>query len=121
MPPPRPSAHRLALAAIFALLLLATLWQLWWFPPERVSRPFALALHLAPMLPAALLALLGRRSAAFWGGCGALLLFCHGVMEAWAAPASRPAAWLEILLSLAVVGGASWNGLRHRFARKRSV
>lgn len=113
--------RRLALLGIFALIALALVWQFWWLPPERVSRWFAASLHLMPMLPAAILALLGRRSAPFWGGCGALLMFCHGVMEAWAAPATRLAASLEIALALGVVMAASWNGLRHRFARKRKV
>ncbi len=115
------SARRIAAAAILALVALALLWHLWWLRPERVPAWFAALLHAAPMLPAATLVLLRKRSAAFWGALGALVMFSHGVMEAWTAPAARTPALIEVLLSLTVVLGASWNGFRHRFAKKPGV
>lgn len=113
------SARRMAAVGILALVALTLAWQLWWLPPVRVPSWFAALLHAAPMLPAALLVLLRRRSAAFWGALGALVMFSHGVMEAWTAPAARAPAAIEIGLSLMVISGASWNGFRHRFGKKR--
>lgn len=115
------SARRIAAAAILALVTLALLWHLWWLPPARVPAWFAALLHAAPMLPAAALVLLRRRSAAFWGALGALVMFSHGVMEAWTAPHARVPALLEIALSLVVIVAASWNGFRHRFGKKPAV
>ncbi len=115
------NARRIAVAAILALVALALLWHLWWLPPERVPAWFAALLHAAPMLPAAVLALLRRRSASFWGALGALAMFSHGVMEAWSAPAARAPALIEIVLALTVIFSASWNGFRHRFGRKSPV
>lgn len=114
-------ARRIAATAILALVALALLWHLWWLRPERVPAWFAALLHAAPMLPAAVLVLLRKRSAAFWGALGALITFSHGVMEAWTAPAARIPALIEVVLSLAVVLGASWNGFLHRFGKKPGV
>ena len=110
--------YRVATIGIFGLIALALIWHLGWLPPARVPSWFAALLHAAPMLPAALLALLRRRSAAFWGALGALVMFSHGVMEAWTAPVARAPAAIEIALSLMVISGASWNGFRHRFGKK---
>lgn len=115
------SARTTAAAGVFALLALALGWQLWWFPPERVPAWLAALLHAAPMLPATVLALGKQRSAAFWGGLGALFTFSHGVTEAWANPAVRGVALLEAALAVLVIVAASWGGLRHRLARRRGV
>lgn len=115
------SARRIAAAAILTLVALALLWHFWWLRPERVPAWFAALLHAAPMLPAAVLVFLRRRSAAFWGALGALVMFSHGVMEAWTASHARIPAFLEIALALAVIFAASWNGFRHRFGRKPVV
>ncbi len=110
-----------AAACIAALFALALCWHLWWFVPERVPAALAAALHAAPMLPALILALRRRRSAAFWGGLGALFTLCHGISEAWVDPAARLAALAEVALSFALVATASWAGLRQRLARRRGV
>lgn len=115
------SRAALASACIAALFALALCWQLWWFPPERVPAWLAAALHALPMLPALALTLLRRRSAAFWGGLGALFTFCHGVSEAWADAALRSAGLAEAALSVTLVMAASWGGLRQRLARRRGV
>ncbi|HMN35620.1 MAG: DUF2069 domain-containing protein [Chiayiivirga sp.] len=115
------SRRALAAACIVALFALALFWQLWWFVPARVPAWLAAAIHAAPMLPALVLLLLRRRSAAFWGGLGALFTFSHGVSEAWADAEVRAAALTEVALSVALVVAASWGGLRQRFARRRGV
>jgi uncharacterized membrane protein len=107
------------LIVLLAGLILA--WHCLLAPPLRLPRALAAALHLAPLLPALALLLLRRRAATFWGAVAALLLFCHGVSEAWSQPAARALAGAEILLSVALVFAASWNGLRARLARRRGV
>ncbi|HRN59259.1 MAG TPA: DUF2069 domain-containing protein [Chiayiivirga sp.] len=107
--------------ALAAACIVALFWQLWWFVPARVPAWLAAAIHAAPMLPALVLLLLRRRSAAFWGGLGALFTFSHGVSEAWADAEVRAAALTEVALSVALVVAASWGGLRQRFARRRGV
>ena len=114
-------ARRIAAAGIFGLITLVFSWHLWWLPPERVPAWLAILLHAAPMIPAAQLALMRRRSAAFWGALGALVMFSHGVMEAWTAPAARVPGLIEVALSLVVIFAASWNGFLHKFGKKRGV
>jgi uncharacterized membrane protein len=112
------SAHRLALLALLANTLLLLAWYGWLAPARTLPAGFVLALLLAPGLPGVALAVLRHRKAAFWAGIGALFWFSHGVMEAWTEPAVRHLALTEIALSMLIVGGASWDGLRARFARK---
>ena len=99
---------------IFALLILQPVWHLWLVPSNLLSPVFITVFMLIPILPAAVLSLLGRPSASFWGGLAALLYFSHGVMEAWSKPAVATLAWIEVLLSVALVLSASWPGLRAR-------
>ena len=112
---------RFSAALVFALLLLAVLWQSVLIPPQRVPVMLAVALHVAVLIPATVLFLLRRPSATFFAGLAALFLFCHGVMEAWSAPPARLWAGLEIVLATALVFASSWNGLRARLARRRGV
>ncbi|MEJ5208340.1 DUF2069 domain-containing protein [Denitratimonas sp. CY0512] len=115
------SARRLAAFGILALVVLPLVWHLWWLPPQQVPAWLAALLHTLPMLPAAVLVLLRRRSAPFWGSLGALLMFSHGVMEAWVSVPARVPALLEVALALLVIVAASWNGFWHRFGRKPGV
>lgn len=115
------TARGVGIAAIIALLALVALWHLWWLPPERVPAWFALALHAMPLLPAMVLLLRRQRGALLIGALAALVLFSHGVMEAWTEPAARTAALAEIGLALVLIGAACWSGLRHRLARARKV
>ena len=115
------SARRLASGLMLGLFVLALAWQLWLAPPAHLPRALAAALHAAPLLPGLLLLALGRRSAPFWGAVAALVLFCHGVSEAWSGPQARPLALLEAAASVALVFAASWDGLRARVAKRRGV
>lgn len=115
------TARLIAAIAILALVALAFCWHFWWLPPERVPAWLAALLHAATMLPAAVLVLLRKRSAAFWGALGALVMFSHGVMEAWTSPIARLPALAEVALALTVIVAASWNGFQHRFGRRRDV
>lgn len=114
-------ARRLAEGGVFALIGLVLFWHLYWLPTKQVPAWFAISLHALPVLPAIVLVLRRRRSAAFWGAMGALLMFSHGVMEAWASPVARLPALIEIALALLVIIAASWNGMRARFGRQHKV
>lgn len=96
-----------------ALLSLAVLY-LAWFRDD----PQRLASWLVFALPPLLLGSIAWRSplARFWAAVFALGWFSHGVMSAWTQPAHRGFAAGEIGLALLVIGAASWNGLRARFA-----
>ena len=48
----------------------------------------------------------------------ALFWFSHGVMVAWTRPGEALFAWLEIVLSLLIVGAVSWASLQARFGRR---
>ena len=117
----RSTTKRIAHAAMMLLLALIIAWHAWLAPPATLPAWLAVALHAAPLLPGLLLLALGRRSAAFWGALAALLLFCHGVMEAWTSPQIRALALAETALCIAIIAGASLDGLRARFARKPAV
>jgi uncharacterized membrane protein len=82
------------------------------------SRLALLGLAL-PLAIVAAMQFLSRPSARFWSGVVALLTFCHGVSEAWADPAARALALVEIALSLVVIASASWDGVIARFDRRR--
>jgi uncharacterized membrane protein len=106
--------RRMLSAVLFAQALLYVAW----FHDDRN----VLAAMLVFVLPVALLlagALAGSARAAFWAGVLGLLLFCHGVMTAWADPAQRWFAVAAIVLSVLAVFASSWDGLRARFGGRR--
>jgi uncharacterized membrane protein len=114
-------ARALANLGVLALLALLWAWHLVLAPPTQMPGWAAASLHSFVLLPALLLMLRRRRSAPFWGALAALLLFCHGVSEAWSTPSTRTLAAGEIALCVLIVFAASWNGLRARLARRRGV
>jgi len=108
------ASRRLTGAALLALALLYAAW----FGDDRHAVAALLVFALPPLL-LALPAWRGGRRAAFWAGVLALFWFSHGVMVAWTRPGERLFAWLEIGLSLLVIGAASWPGLRARFGGRK--
>ena len=115
------SAKPLAYGVMLLLAGMVTAWHVAISPPQRLSPWLATALHLAVLAPGLVLLALRDRRAAFFGALGALLLFCHGVMEAWTTPSVRGLALAEAVLSVLVILGASLDGMRARFAKKRGV
>lgn len=106
---------------VLALLLLILAWHSVIAPPSAVPVWIATGLHVSPLLPALWLMLRRHPRAPFWGALGALLLFCHGVSEAWSEPRVRALALLESLLAVAVIVAASWDGMRARLGKSRGV
>lgn len=114
-------ALRVCAACLLALTLAIVLWHAALAPPSKLPTWFSIALHTCPLWPA--LFLLWRRHyhMPFTAALAGLLLFALGVMEAWAAPAHRGFALLQVALCVGMVGGASWDGLRARFAARRAL
>ena len=94
--------RRIGFAAWGALALLQIVWHAWLLPPARM--PIAVALAIA-LLPLAVPLLYWRTPARalLLAGMICLFYFCHGVAEAWAVPAERVFACLEIVLSVGVI------------------
>ena len=115
------ASYRCAGAAIAVLLLLQILWHAWLLPPDAAPVWLITAFFLLPILPSAWLLFRHDRHAAFWGAVAALFYFCHGLMEAWAAPNERVPALIEAGLSVVLIVSASWDGLRARFDKRRTL
>ncbi|RYE77089.1 MAG: DUF2069 domain-containing protein [Oxalobacteraceae bacterium] len=100
-----------------ALFALSVLFSLWFHDSE-----FRIALMVFFTVPPLLLlvGVLSRRAkASFWSGVLGLFWFSHGVMEAYAVPAERSYAVVEIVLAVVIVLASSWSGLSARFGRKK--
>ncbi|MET0331040.1 MAG: DUF2069 domain-containing protein [Dyella sp.] len=109
---PITASDRMGLLAWAALLTLQLTWYAWLAPSRTLPPAMALGLAIVPLL-VPLLALRRPRRALLWVGMLALFYFCHGVAEAWSAPSTRTLAWLEILLSLLLIGSLG-AGVRTR-------
>lgn len=109
-----PTVYRLGLFAWAVLVLLQLAWHGWLWPPTQWPVTGVLAITVVPLL-LPLLAIADVRRALLWVGTLGLFYFCHGVSEAWSAPAQRGLAVTEIVLTLLLIGvlGA---GVRRRKA-----
>ena len=100
---PMANTDRTGLGAWAALGLLQLVWHGWLFPPQTMPVWLALAITIAPLL-LPLTAIRNIRRALLWTGILSLFYFCHGVAEAWSAPDERALAWLEIVLTVLLIG-----------------
>lgn len=103
MTTPVTANYRVGLLAWALLAVLQLLWHGWLFPAQSMSPVLVLALTVVPLL-LPLFALRDVRRALLWVGILSLFYFCHGVSEAWSAPGERWLAWLEIILTLTLIG-----------------
>lgn len=95
-------ARRIGFAAWAGLALLQIVWHAWLLPPRQMPVAAALAIALIPLaLP--LLYWRAPQRALIAAAMVSLFYFCHGVAEAWSAPAERPFAWIEIILAVVLV------------------
>jgi uncharacterized membrane protein len=95
--------YRLGLVAWFALTTLQLIWHAWLAPPVDMPMWLVLIISVVPLL-LPLGALRDVRRALLWVGTLSLFYFCHGVSEAWSAPATRVMAIVEIVLTLVLIG-----------------
>ena len=90
-------------AAWAGLILLQPLWYLWLAPPANGQAGLALALTLPPLLLPLLAVRRGPRRMLLWIGIVSLGYFSHGVVAAWANPAARLPALVEVVLCVVLV------------------
>ena len=109
---------RYAVLGIFAMLVWMTAWLSWLSPSEIFPKSVATGLAIAPILPAALLALFRRPSAVFWGGVAALIYFCHSIAELWTVPEIWPMPLVELLLALWIIFAGNWDGLKAKLFKR---
>lgn len=97
------TAGRQAVAAYFALLGWQPVWLLLLPPPAGPRHALLALLATLPLLLPLRGIAAGRPRTMTWGGFLALPYFIVGVMEAWSNPGMRPAALVQVLLSLGYV------------------
>lgn len=105
----------------WALVALQPAWHLWWHPAAAFPAWLVVAILWLPMLPPSIMLLRRHPAGLFWAAVVGLLYFCHGVMEAWAAPPVRIAALLEVLFASGVVLAVGTDGLQRRRAQRAAA
>lgn len=115
MTAPVAANYRVGLIAWAALTVLQLLWHGWLFPAQTMPPMLLLAITVIPLL-LPLLAIRDLRRALLWVGILSLFYFCHGVSEAWSAPGERWLGWLEIGLTLTLIGMLGAGVQRRRSA-----
>jgi uncharacterized membrane protein len=106
---------------LLALLVLQIAWHGFLPPPRSPMGWSALVVAVVPLLLLLPGAWQARPAPLFWANLLCLLYFCHGVSEAWTVPASRPLAFAEIALSVAVVSAYGVFGLHSRRAARAAA
>jgi len=94
-------SRHLTLLSYTALVVMLVIWYGLVFPA-----PFVLILLLLPLVFPLSGILKGRPYTYAWSSFLILLYFIHGVVEAYANPAARTLALLEVLISVAFYTGA---------------
>ena len=119
MTPPRAAAwERAGFAAWFALIALQPLWHGWLAPPDTLPRTLVVGFATLPIALPLLALPRSRTRALLLAAIVALLYFCHGVMETWAAPAVRTLAAIETVLALGLILATGTVGMLHRRAAR---
>jgi uncharacterized membrane protein len=103
--------QRIGQFAWAGLLLVQVLWYSA-YPPVSIPTWVAFALTVPPLL-LPLLSLPNVSRALLWVGILALFYFCHGVSEAWSSTGDRWLAFIEIALTLLLIGSLG-AGVRRR-------
>lgn len=110
------------LAAVLMVLqaVLQCVWHLLLHPANTPAGGWLQMAWLAPSVILAVLVLLHRRGhrALFWAGMWNIVLFCHGISEAYSDPNLRLLGVLEILLAIGVILVLGKDGKRRKKAIK---
>lgn len=91
--------------ALVALILLQPAWFAWLSPPEVVPPWFAITVMAGPLLIGLPFVWRLTRNALVVTGCVLLAHFCLAVSEAWATPAARLPALIQMALIVAYFSG----------------
>lgn len=84
--------------SLLGLLLWQPVWHVWWHPPVELPLAFAISVSVLPMLIAVALGWRLTRDGLVLAGCILLLYFTYAVTEAYAVPALRGVASVQIIL-----------------------
>ena len=106
--------HRLALAGFFGLFGLLMAWPTLLSSPTQLPTALVLLLTVTPLLMPMRGLLNGKPRSCAWAAYISLLYFIHGSVEAYANPAERLAASLEIVFSLTLFVGATLFVRHHK-------
>ncbi|RAO77323.1 DUF2069 domain-containing protein [Dyella jiangningensis] len=115
MSTPITPTYRLGLVAWAALVVLQLAWHGWLFPAQHMPMALVLAITVVPLL-LPLFALRDVRRALLWAGILSLFYFSHGISEAWSAPGERWLGWIEIVLTVTLIGALGAGVKRKRTA-----
>ncbi|WP_130620968.1 DUF2069 domain-containing protein [Dyella amyloliquefaciens] len=115
MSTPIAPTYRVGLAAWAALLLQQLAWHGWLFPSQTMPMALVLGITVIPLL-LPLFAIRDARRALLWVGILSLFYFCHGISEAWSAPGERWLGWIEIALTVTLIGTLGAGVKRKRAA-----
>jgi uncharacterized membrane protein len=115
MSAPIAPTYRVGLVAWAMLVVLQLAWHGWLFPPQQMPMALVLAITVIPLL-LPLFALRDVRRALLWVGILSLFYFCHGISEAWSAPGERWLGWIEIVLTVTLIGTLGAGVKRKRAA-----
>lgn len=114
------SARTLGIGCWWLLVLLQPIWHAVLQQGPAGTRLTLTFVFLLPMAWPSWMLWRGRANGLFWAAIVSLLYFCHGVMEAWAAPAERVQALAEVALCLGLIGAVGVDGWKRRQASKAS-
>lgn len=84
--------------ALVGLIVLQPLWFGWLAPPELVPPWMAITIMSLPLLLALPFVWRASRNSLVVAGCILLVHFCLAVSEAWANPAARVPAIIQVVL-----------------------
>jgi uncharacterized membrane protein len=110
-----------SLACLAALPLLHLAWHVWWSPPTVLPLALVLSIAIAPAALALLACWHDRGYGLVLGGIFCLFYFSHGAMEAWAAPADRLPALLEVALAAGQILLLAAAAMKEKRARRAAA
>ncbi|PZQ18242.1 MAG: DUF2069 domain-containing protein [Rhodanobacter denitrificans] len=115
------SAARFGLLAWIGLIALQPAWYLWLAPPANGRALLALGIMLAPLLLPLFALRSGSGRLLTWIGIVSLFYFCHGIVAAYAVPAARGPALLQVALCSALIGALGWSAISAKRRARRSA
>jgi uncharacterized membrane protein len=113
-----PGSLQLGLLALLLLTALQIAWHAWLQPPASSRLLPTLTLAALPLLVALWACWGNLRRGLLIGDIVCLFYFCHGIATAYGDVGyARALGFLEIVLSLSVIGASGWDARNYR--RKR--